>query len=180
MKKGLPDCSENPDCGAKGTPFVYWYSAVSSAFRDVGYLAGYLTGCFSLVSFHAPAPGVAGLPTCPFTSSVLFSGGGRGTPPYSGLSLLAKRAAGHRAKRWPSPLLSVFFTPFSRLFYIFFDFLHFYHISFFRSDTPGVLRFFGFFCSVVVVCDTPWFWLVFNVSWLFCVDGSSITQSVLY
>lgn len=37
---------------------------------------------------------------------------GQGTPPYSGLSLLAKRAAGHRAKRWPSPLLSVFFTSF--------------------------------------------------------------------
>lgn len=29
---------------------------------------------------------------------------GQGTPPYSGLSLLAKR--------WPSPLLSVFFTSF--------------------------------------------------------------------
>lgn len=32
---------------------------------------------------------------------------GQGTPPYAGLSL---RAAGHRAKRWPSPLF--FFTSF--------------------------------------------------------------------
>lgn len=34
--------------GAKGTPLVYWYSAVSSAFRIVGYLAGYLTWLFLL------------------------------------------------------------------------------------------------------------------------------------
>lgn len=33
--------------GAKGIPLVYWYSAVSSAFRIVGYLAGYLTWLFS-------------------------------------------------------------------------------------------------------------------------------------
>lgn len=148
MKKGFPEVTGNPACGAKGIPAFCWYSAVSSAFRDVGYLAGYLTGCFSLVSFHAPAPGVAGLPTCPFTSSVLFSGGGRGTPPYSGLSLLAKRAAGHRAKRWPSPLLSVFFTPFSRfgfsffsIFYISVTFRNFCHdSSLFACFSPATRR----------------------------------------
>ena len=47
MKKGLPEVTGNPACGAKGTPLVYWYSAVSSAFRIVGYLAGYLTWLFS-------------------------------------------------------------------------------------------------------------------------------------
>ena len=37
---------------------------------------------------------------------------GQGTPPYSGLSLLAKRAAGPWAKPWPAPLFlfHVFFT----------------------------------------------------------------------
>ena len=69
---------------------------------------------------------------------------GQGTPPYSGLSLLAKRAAGHRAKRWPSPLLSVFFTSF--LHSIFFDFSRLFTLvgvcliptfcMFFERDTP--------------------------------------------
>lgn len=46
---------------------------------------------------------------------------GQGTPPYAGLSL---RAAGHWAKRWPRPLLSVFFTSFLHsiflIFHVFF------------------------------------------------------------
>lgn len=49
---------------------------------------------------------------------------GQGTPPYSGLSLLAKRAAGHRAKLEPA----AFFTSFL---HSFFDFLHFGHIHVF-------------------------------------------------
>ena len=48
MKKGFPEITGNPVRGAKGTPLVYWYSAVSSAFRIVGYLAGYLTWLFLL------------------------------------------------------------------------------------------------------------------------------------
>lgn len=69
---------------------------------------------------------------------------GQGTPPYSGLSLLAKRAAGHRAKRWPSPLLSVFFTSFlDSIFLIFHVFFYIgrclpdsYFLHVFERDTP--------------------------------------------
>ena len=50
---------------------------------------------------------------------------GQGTPPYSGLSLLAKRAAGPWAKPLPAPLFHVFFT----FVFYFFEFLHFGHIS---------------------------------------------------
>lgn len=59
---------------------------------------------------------------------------GQGTPPYAGLSLLAKRAAGHRAKRWPSPLLSLFHVFFYIRFFLFPDFLHFGHIHVFCED----------------------------------------------
>ena len=100
---------------------------------------GTLRGFFSRF-FHAPAHGVCRAFSSPFLSSVLFSGGGRGTPPYAGLSL---RAAGHRAKRWPRPLF--FFTSFLQFFFLFLDFLHFRHIRGFACDTPGFLRFFGFF-----------------------------------
>ena len=51
MKKGFPEITGNPICGAKGTPVVCWYSAVSSAFRNCGYLVGYLTWFF-LASFQ--------------------------------------------------------------------------------------------------------------------------------
>lgn len=47
MKKGFPEITGNPACGAKGTPAVCWYSAVSSAFRNCGYQLGYLTWLFS-------------------------------------------------------------------------------------------------------------------------------------
>lgn len=47
MKKGFPEITGNPNRGAKGTPAVYWYSAVFSAFRNCGYLIGYLTWLFS-------------------------------------------------------------------------------------------------------------------------------------
>lgn len=50
MKKGFPEVTGNPACGAKGTPLVYWHSAVSSAFRNCGYQLGYLTWLF-LASF---------------------------------------------------------------------------------------------------------------------------------
>ena len=47
MKKGFPEITGNPARGAKGTPLVYWYSAVLSVCRNVGYLVGYLMGLFS-------------------------------------------------------------------------------------------------------------------------------------
>lgn len=47
MKKGFPEITGNPICGAKGTPAVCWYSAVLSAFRNCGYQLGYLTWLFS-------------------------------------------------------------------------------------------------------------------------------------
>lgn len=47
MKKGFPEITGNPICGAKGTPAVCWYSAVFPVCRNVGYLVGYLTGLFS-------------------------------------------------------------------------------------------------------------------------------------
>lgn len=171
-----------PICGAKGTPASCWNSAIFSAFRNCGYLVGYLTGPFPTCPFGLPLrrmPTVRparSLPHCSF-----LCGGGEGVPPhYAGLSCVRSTGAGHRAKRWTVAVL-----PFSRLFYILFlffflDFLHFRHIHVFTCDTPGFLRFFGFFCSVFGVCDTPWFWLVFNVSRLFCVDGSSITQCMIY
>ena len=84
--------------------------------------------------------------------------------------------AGHQAKQWPVAFLfHVFFT----FFFLFLDFLHFRHIRGFACDTPGFSRVFGFFCRIFEVCDTPVFWLVFNVSELFCVDGSSITRYVI-
>lgn len=66
--------------GAKGTPLVYWYSAVSSAFRNVGYLVGYLTGCFSRFrscprSRRMPCGEPASL-----LSSMLFFRRGQGDP----------------------------------------------------------------------------------------------------
>lgn len=47
----LPEGGAFLFCGAKGTPVVCWYSAVSSAFRNCGYLVGYLMWFF-LASFQ--------------------------------------------------------------------------------------------------------------------------------
>lgn len=47
MKKGFPEITGNPICGAKGIRLYRWNSAVLSAFRNVGYLVGYLTWLFS-------------------------------------------------------------------------------------------------------------------------------------
>lgn len=59
MKKGFPEIIGNPICGAKGIPAVCWYSAVSSAFRNVGYLVGYLTRLFPTCPFRPPLTAVA-------------------------------------------------------------------------------------------------------------------------
>lgn len=47
MKKGFPEITGNPICGAKGTPAVCWNSAVFPVCRNVGYQLGYLTWLFS-------------------------------------------------------------------------------------------------------------------------------------
>lgn len=47
MKKGFPEITGNPICGAKGTPAVCWSSAVFPVCRNVGYQLGYLTWLFS-------------------------------------------------------------------------------------------------------------------------------------
>ena len=47
QQKGHPYGVALDNRGAKGTPVVCWYSAVSSAFRNCGYLVGYLTWFFS-------------------------------------------------------------------------------------------------------------------------------------
>lgn len=51
MKKGFPEITGNPICGAKGTPAACWNSAIFSAFRNCGYLVGYLTGLFLSLLF---------------------------------------------------------------------------------------------------------------------------------
>lgn len=135
-------------------------------------------GAFSLASVQATAHGVSrALNLLVHFLVALFYAGGGGTP--------ALRRAFPACGRPPGEAVSTsaflfLFHVFFTFFFLFLDFLHFRHIRGFACDTPGFLRVFGFFCWVVVVCDTPLFWLVFNVSWLFCVDGSSITQYVIY
>lgn len=112
-------------CGVRGIQLQRWYSAVFPTFRNVGYLAGYLTGCFSRFRLCPRSRRMPCGEPASLLSSMLFQAGA-GDP--------ALRRALLRAKRRPSPLLSFFF-----------DFLHFRHISFFGCDTPGVLRFLVFF-----------------------------------
>lgn len=83
---------------------------------------------------------------------------GQGTPPYAGLSLLAKRAAGHRAKRWPSPLLS--------LFHVFFTFGFFFFPIFY------ILVTFTFFVKMCFSCFG--YFPPFS-----CVDNSSMTLVIV-
>lgn len=99
--------------GAKGTPLVYWYSAVLSVCRNVGYLVGYLTGLFSLAFFRSRTHGVSRAFSSPFLSSVLFLCGGRGAP---ALRRAFPVGAGHQAKRWPVAFL---FTSFLHSFFFF-------------------------------------------------------------
>lgn len=109
MKKGFPEITGNPACGAKGTPAACWNSAIFSAFRNCGYLVGYLTGPFPTCPFGLPLrrmPTVRPARSLPHCS---FYAGGGGTPALRRAFL---RAAGHFAKRWPCPLFlfHVFFT----------------------------------------------------------------------
>lgn len=103
--------------GAKGTPLVYWYSAVLSVCRNVGYLVGYLTGLFSLAFFRSRTHGVSRAFSSPFLSSVLFLCGGRGCP---------RIAQGFPRGRRPPGEAVACRLPFSRLFYIQFFFFRFF------------------------------------------------------
>lgn len=164
----------------RGLPHPVGTPPFSRRFATVGTLSGTLRG------LSRPARSVSRFGVCRrsdlpvhFLIALFYAGGGGGTPALRRAFLRAKhgrRPPGEAVDcRRPS-----FFTSFLHSFSFFLDFLHFRHIHVFTCDTPGFLRFFGFFCSVFGVCDTPWFWLVFNVSRLFCVDGSSITQCMIY
>lgn len=179
MKKGFPEIIGNPICGAKGTPAVCWNSTILSVCRTVGYQLGYLTWLFSRFrSGHCHGVSRA-VSTLHFYPRCSFLCGGRGYPRIrQGFPACEARAQATKRSGGLSPsfLFHVFFT----ILFSFFRFFTFPSHSWFCLRHAGVLRFFGFFCSVFVVCDTPWFWLVFNVSELFCVDGSSITQCMIY
>lgn len=148
MKKGFPEVTGNPACGAKGIPLAYWYSAVSSAFRNVGYLVGYLTWLFSLVFFRSRTHGVSRALSSPFLSSVLFSMRGRGYPRVTQGFPRGRRPLGEAvACRLPS-----FFTPFSRFGFLFFDFLHFGHIHVFCEEGVKMCFFLFWLFSAVFLC----------------------------
>ena len=106
--------------GAKGIRLYRWNSAVLSAFRNVGYLVGYLTGPFPTCPFGLPLrrmPTVRPARSLPHCS---FYAGGGGTPALGRAFLRAEHG-----RRPPSEAVACR-LPFSRLFYILFSFFRFF------------------------------------------------------